>query len=255
MKTLHEYYDTILGYQRLFSNPIEIFRYRSLKKIPKKSSPVSLRIRQLGGHSIFCRPGTTDNYVLWDTFVKQYHLPPIKLRSDCIIVDLGSNVGYTVVHFAYLYPKAKILAVEMDKDNLQFAVRNIHSFKSRCELIHAAIWSSNGQITYGGDEEWGFRILDKNSDCHSTDRKAPARSLDSIFSEYNLNRVDYLKMDIEGAEDRVFQGSLDWMDRVKSMKIEIHPPASIEACRNILDYHGFKCKNDDHHPSCLVAIR
>ena len=46
-------------------------------------------------------PSTQDAAVLWSTFHGRYHLPPTDLPQDCVILDLGGNVGYTVLHFAH----------------------------------------------------------------------------------------------------------------------------------------------------------
>ena len=77
------------------------------------SEPVPLRVREAGNHPLLCRPGTSDPDVLWDTFGEKYHLPPVALPADCYIVDLGANVGYTMAHFAFLYPRATVLGVEL----------------------------------------------------------------------------------------------------------------------------------------------
>ena len=205
------------------------------------------------------RPGTTDLKVLLQTFHLKYHLPPIDLKPDCVIVDLGANVGYTMAHFAFLYPKSRIIAVELDKDNIEIASRNISFCQERCRLIHAAIWSTDGQVQYEGDGEWGFHVLEGHPDIKSNAKQAPARTIDSIFEEYNLDTVHYLKIDIEGAEANVFQGPMSWINHVQSMKIEVHPhfnpAATIENCMNALISYGFKCTKDNYHPQCVIAIR
>jgi len=223
------------------------------------SKPQCLRVREAGGNPLLFRPGTTDLKVLWDAFYHKYHLPPINLRPDCTIVDLGAYVGYTVAHFAYLYPKSFIIAVELDEDNIKIASQNIKFFQPRCKLIHAAVWSANGHVAYGGEEQWGLHVLEHNSDISINLKKVQARTLDSIFAEYHLETVDYLKMDIEGAEANVLQGPMNWIKHVRSMKIEVHPQfnpeATVENCIEILMSIGFKCKKDNHHPQCVIAVK
>ena len=223
------------------------------------SRPLSLRVREAGGNLLWFRPGTTDLKVLWDTFHHKYHLPPVRLKPDCVIVDLGANVGYTVAHFGFLYPKAHIIAVELDRDNIEIAKRNIDFLKPRCKLIHAAVWPTNGHIVYGGNEEWGFHVLEQPADVRSDVKKAPARTLDTIFEKCHIKTVDYLKMDIEGAEANVLQGSMEWIRHVQSMKIELHPQfnpeANLENCFDALLSFGFKCWKDNDHPQCVVAVR
>ena len=257
----------LLNHIRVFSTLSDVLLYRKVRYTQKRSSPLSLRVKQAGVNPLLLRPGTTDAQVLWDTFYGKYHLPPLKLRPDCVIVDLGANVGYTVAHFAFLYPKSRIIAVELDKDNYNLASRNIRHFRTRCELIHAAVWSTEKKVMYRGDEgdgEWGFHVLEQNPDKRfnlkpQNFKTVSAKTIDSIFEKYHLETVDYLKMDIEGAEMVVLQGVMKWAKCIRSMKVEIHPqfnPAfTIDICREILESNGFKCKVHEIHYRCLIAIR
>lgn len=244
---------------RVFSTISDALLFQEIRNCQELSEPKAVRVRQAGGNPLLVRPGTTDHQVLWDTFYHKYHLPPVKLRPDCTIVDLGANVGYTVAHFAFLYPQARIIAVEMDSDNIKLAIRNTRFFQPRCVLIHAAVWPTNGQVAYEACGEWGFHVVGEEADRSSNTKMAPARTLDGILEEYKLETVDYLKMDIEGAEANVLQCSMKWINRVKSMKVEVHPifnpAATIENCSNLLVSSGFNCKKDDLHPRCIVAIR
>jgi hypothetical protein len=48
---------------------------------------------------------------------------------------------------------------------------------------------------------------------------------------------------------------VDWTDRVDAMKIEIHPPATIESCATVLESRGFRCWRDERHWACLCAVK
>jgi acetolactate synthase regulatory subunit len=39
------------------------------------------------------------------------------------------------------------------------------------------------------------------------------------------------------------------------MKVEIHPPATVERVLDVLGARGFRCSRDPHHPACVVAVR
>jgi FkbM family methyltransferase len=258
------YYQTQLGkgvlqrcglFPRVFATYRDAAAYvRVLLTLKPNAAPVSLRLKELDGRAVFCRPGTSDPWVLWDTFYYKYQLPPVEIPANGSIVDLGANVGYTAAHLASCYKTARILAVEMDEANAQIAAQNLASFGPRCELIRAAIWSEDGWVSYGGNEEQGFRISVGTPPVGSA-RLSPAKSLDRLFDEFRLTSVDYVKMDIEGAEAAVLGSSLAWTRRVRAMKIELHKPATIAECSRILTREGFDCRKDRCHPHCLVAIR
>lgn len=249
--------EAVSNYLQVFSNPVDVWKFRKLwrNKINNSKLPITLHVKEAQGYALLCRPNTSDHGVLWDTFYHKYHLPPYKLDANANIVDLGANVGYTMIHFASLYPHARIYGVEMDFDNVSLAQKNISSLDSKCRIMHAAVWSENTEISYEGNAANNFSIYNKIDSSKKSTRIVQAKTLDRILDEFGLTSVDYLKMDIEGAEKTVLEDPLKWIKRIKSMKIEIHKPANIDECMEILRKNNFRCYKDEHHPSCIVAIR
>jgi FkbM family methyltransferase len=161
-----------------------------------------------------------------------------------------------MAHLAHLYPSSHIYGVEMNLENFLLAKKNLSPLEKQCKIIHAAIWFENGQVSYGGNAEWGYSIVRDSAENKSTQTKVDAKTIDSIFEENNLKKVDYLKMDIEGAEKFVLQNPQKWIYCVKSMKVEVHPPVTLEECEKILTDHGFRCHQDKTSTlPTIVAIR
>ena len=75
------------------------------------------------------------------------------------------------------------------------------------------------------------------------------------MDEYQIDRVDYLKMDIEGAEADILPLAANWASRVDCLKVELHAPATYESCAAWLSSAGYHCQPDDKHQHCLVATR
>jgi FkbM family methyltransferase len=248
---------SLFAYPRVFDSFADIKRFRQLLKRGhmERAPEVPFTIKTANSKTLFCRPGTTDAVVLWDTFRGRFHLPPDEIKHPKVILDLGANVGFTAVDFAVRYPAAKIIAVEMDSDNARLACRNSSPWRDRCIVVNAAVWVAEGEIRYGGEEEWGFHILASEPRKLGSERTAPARSISSLLREFNIRQVDYLKMDIEGAEGEVLRNSEPWIDKVVSMKVEIHAPSSYEFCEQILSRAGFHCFRDKRHDNCIVAVR
>lgn len=225
------------------------------------SPPVTLHPRALAGAGVLCRPGTTDAQVFDDTFVGLYHLPPADhpLSADAVIVDLGANVGYTAAHFAAMLPESRIIAVEMDAENFGALRANVQTFGDRCRVVHAAVWDADGEISYSGTEEWGFRVatLEGQTPTPEGDRitRAEAISMPTLMRRCGIERIDYLKVDIEGAEAAVIDERADWLAHVGLIKIEYHPPATAGSMQRILERAGFTVRADDRHTRCLVGFR
>lgn len=222
---------------------------------------VRLHPRALGGASVRCRPGTTDAQVFDDTFVGLYHLPPINLREDATVLDLGGNVGYTAAHFAALCPRGTVVCVEMDAANAQAARDSLASFGPRCRVIEAAVWDRDGEIVYGGTEEWGFRVASLTGDTPTPlgDRRVRARalSMESVLREAGLQGrvLDYVKIDVEGAEAAIVTDGASWLSAARCIKVEYHPPATRESMATVLSRAGFEVRDDDRHQRCVIALR
>lgn len=244
------------AYGDALESPLDVARYARLRLEKAWSSPaasrrppVTLRVRALSGLPVLCR-ASQDVWTFKYTFVSQFHLPPVALREGALILDLGSNVGFTVAHLAHVHPTARVIGVEMDAANFALAELNTAAFGERVRLVHAAVWTHDGEIAYGGDGDDAFAVSGDTGP-----RRAPAMRVDTILAAHGVTQVDYVKMDIEGAEAAILAEPADWLDRVCAMKIEIHPPATIESIRSVLEARGFTCSIDAQHPRCLIALR
>lgn len=209
----------------------------------------TIRIPSLGGAEITVRPGTSDVFVLRDTFVGLYHLPPPEMEPR-VILDLGSHIGTTIAHFAYLYKKVRVFGVELDAENVELCARNITVWGDRCHVLHAAIAATDGISRYNRrvGNEWGFRIGSGSSPVRTV-------SIEKVLDHFGLREIDYVKMDIEGAEREVLRSGDRWSERVRSLKVEVHRPYTVEAAFEDLVNLGFSCQRDDRHWACVVARR
>ncbi|MFZ1987929.1 MAG: FkbM family methyltransferase [Minisyncoccia bacterium] len=233
---------------------IDILTYEYSQRIKAKKFFV-IHIKQLGGKGVWCRSGTTDPDVLRTTFFNQYELPPLPLPEYCTILDLGSNVGYTIAHLKHAYPHARIVGVEMDKENFEVCKKNTESYEG-CELLNAAVWTSDGLVEYGGQDEQSYAVSSTG-----TYQKIQSITIPTLIEQYGIEKIDYLKMDIEGAEIPIFKENLDWLRIVMSAKIEVHFAKDAERQEtmpsfiDMLSKHGFSAREDSHHWSTVIAVR
>jgi Methyltransferase FkbM domain len=70
-----------------------------------------------------------------------------------------------------------------------------------------------------------------------------AYSLNTIFEQHFRDcPVDYVKMDIEGAERTVLKHNTDWVTKVKAISVEVHSPYVPSECRDDLKALGFEAR-------------
>lgn len=147
-------------------------------------------------------------------------------REIKTIIDAGANIGLASIYFANKYPSAKIIAIEPEHSNFLLLQRNVNPYPNIIP-IQAALWHENDEINLidPGLGKWGFMTEMKNSskkvqgDLRHT---VSAITVDKIIEDFNLETVDILKIDIEGAEKEVFSNSSVWIENVDSIIIELH---------------------------------
>lgn len=202
------------------------------------------------GYRFLCRPGTTDLHVLFDTFQGLFHLPPVRLPPEALIVDLGSNIGATMLHYGMIYPMARIIGVELDHENALLAAENIAVLGDRAALVHAAVWNEDRIVSYGGEEAWGLMV------DPSGIRRVRGITMPTLYATFGIRGIDFLKVDIEGAERELFSGDLSWLLQVASLYIEVHHGQPLmDSLLELFNTTGFNAWKDARHPWGVVAVR
>ncbi|CAN7280140.1 FkbM family methyltransferase [Phyllobacterium sp. LjRoot231] len=216
---------------------------------------MSFYLRSLGRQPIWVRPGTSDLVVLYETFGAAYDMPPKVLSPENTtrIWDLGANIGLTVARYAVAFPRARISAVELDAANADLARRNVIAFASRCEVITGAVWVEDGAIQYVLVEgmEHGAHVT--GDPVGSQTRSAPAWSLDTLLKDDE--RVDFIKMDIEGAEALVLKQNTEWAGKVGCLKVECHSPYTVAQAAADLEALGYDVERDSKHWASVLALK
>ena len=178
------------------------------------------------------------------------------LPECAVILDLGSNVGFTSFDYATLYPTCRIIAVEMDDENVALSKRNLEMVSENCTVKNAAIWFENREITYAkGEEEWAYKAEPDLAQTKEKLHTVRALTIDKIMEDFGIDWVDFVKMDIEGAEDKVIHQGAAWLKKIGSLNMEIHAPAHYEQFEAILSAEGFSCQKSVLHPNALIATR
>jgi FkbM family methyltransferase len=170
--------------------------------------------------------------------VHGYHVPPFELDAPRVVWDLGSNIGLTVAHYACLYPTARVIGVEPDAENAKLAVGNIQPWRERCTILECAVWDEDAEVAFQRrrGEEFAGRVLDGETPS-SDDGNVRARSLMALLEREPT--VDLLKMDIEGAEQKVLRRNTEWAAKVRHVIVEVHEPYTVDECMDDLERLGF----------------
>jgi FkbM family methyltransferase len=147
-----------------------------------------------------CSVHFTDNVALFgmidEIFIRENYKFNCENDSPTII-DCGANIGLSALYFKWLYPHAVIHAFEPDPEAYKKLVLNmeVNGFED-VQTYNAAVWIEDGELVFQTDGSWGGHI---GGDMNSVGVKVKAHRLDGLLDKH----VDFLKIDIEGAESDV----------------------------------------------------
>ncbi|MEO1653451.1 MAG: FkbM family methyltransferase [Bacteroidota bacterium] len=252
-----------------FKIPLKQLRYLNGGSFVKLNFPplflrqkrlISLQLKGIQ-HPIYVRSHSLiDRSVLHYVFYRSYHLPPpgLGMPEVPIILDLGSNIGMTMLDFQRHYPKAQIFGYEMDQENFSIAQKNCQPY-SALHIHHQAIWTEKKTLYYDAlSDADAYQLSESDADQKNQKIAVETIRIADILAEKNLEVVDYLKMDIEGAEIAIFNSQqLDWLDKVRILNLEIHQEAleNPQFILKVLENKGFTTKMDSKEGNSILAYR
>jgi len=125
--------------------------------------------------------------------------------SGGVFVDVGANVGtYAMVLARHVGPSGKVIAIEPHPvTHARLAFNRAASGFTQASLVAAAAGASDGEllIETDGDNLGASHVVTGRASTQAI--KVPALRLRRILEEAGVVKVDTLKIDVEGFEDRV----------------------------------------------------
>lgn len=135
-----------------------------------------------------------------------------------IIYDCGANIGMSCLYFKLIYPDAKIKAYEPDPQIINFLIENLsRNGIKNIEIIAKAVWLDDKGVEFFSEGADSGSIY---SSENTIKIKVPSvRLKEEIEKE---EKIDMLKLDIEGAETEVLIDCKDSLGKVEHIFVEYH---------------------------------
>ncbi|MEO8405355.1 MAG: FkbM family methyltransferase [Chitinophagaceae bacterium] len=136
-----------------------------------------------------------------------------------VVIDCGSNIGLSLIYFKRQFPNADVTGFEPDDKIFGLLEQNVNSFGFKnVALNKAAIWNEDTQLNFFSDGSLaGSLEIDLANKNVSNSVKAVR--LKSLLQN---KKIDFLKIDIEGAESTVMFDIKEELKNVKFFFLEYH---------------------------------
>ena len=172
----------------------------------------------LKGHTIHYNNGPEILHSLKEIFSEDIYNIPFKTKTPYIL-DCGANIGLSVIYLKRQHPGARIVAFEPDLQNFKTLTKNIESQNWQdIELRNEAIWKENGTLSFKNDGTLGSKLEASNNGNESGYTTVKTARLKDLL----ISKVDFVKLDIEGAEYEVLKDCEDYLSNIEYLFIEFH---------------------------------
>lgn len=159
--------------------------------------------------------------------------------SNPVIIDCGANIGLSTLYFAIAYPNSKVFAFEPDNVIFNLLQKNINDNKlANVTIYNEAVWIKDAELSFSNKGSEASQIDTTGQSV----TKVKAIHLAQFLAQFE--KIDFLKMDIEGAEFDVVKNCASELHKVQHFFLEYHGTSSeTEKLTTLLDIvkeAGFK---------------
>ncbi len=191
--------------------------------------------------------------LLGELYVDRYYNQAYALRAGDIVLDVGAHIGaYTVQAAVAVGPQGRVVAVEPNADNLKCLRENVRlNALQNVTIIPKGVWNTHGTLTLHSDLFSGSHSVFQDVEgavATGTSEDIPVDTVDHLLTNVSLlGKVNFIKMDIEGAEIEALAGMSETLSQTGALHLAIaayHRRAGVPTFPLVmsrLSERGFRC--------------
>ena len=183
-------------------------------------------------------------YIWKEIYFDGVYSDVLNQKKDMVIMDVGANSGLVTKHMRDY--ASKVYAIEPSLEHFLCLEKNKEFNEwDNVEVFNMALADKDGEMV--------LHTLDSNRTCHSLindygqeGHKVKTKGFDTFMDENGIDKVDFVKFDVEGAEDLILrsEGFKKVAERVKAIEVEFHYPSWTELVNYMISL-GFQARRYD----------
>jgi FkbM family methyltransferase len=189
------------------------------------------------------------NEFLYPQYVYRGNQEDYGPRKGDTAIDCGACFGGTSLFFASCVgPKGTVYSFEFMDDNVEVFSRNMvlnPALSNRINLIEAPVWSKSGDAVYVTGRGPAAQVTSQEI---AGAKKVSSVSIDDLVRTHSIKRVDFIKMDIEGAEHAALSGAIETIKRFK-------PRLAICVYHQLIDFFELPLLVKDWNPEYKIYFQ
>jgi FkbM family methyltransferase len=180
---------------------------------------------------------------------EQYAAPNLQLPTDAIVVDAGAHIGLFSLYLSLKYKIMHLICLEPSAKNYVVLETNMR-YLPKAKLLKTALSDTVGLALF--DET----NLGYNHHLGQIGTQVSTTNIAALLQTFPNKRINLLKIDIEGGEERVFEAKdLTWLSSVDALLIELHANYSAERLTAQLQPYGFTINTLQGKDYLIYAFR
>lgn len=139
-----------------------------------------------------------------------------------VIIEAGAFIGLKALRYAErVGPSGRVIAVEIDRFNYETMCRNVAAsgLQDVVTCVHAGIWNAEGRAQAGNRGYQTHSLVDLDGSRSDALGQVETVSVSGLIDRFGLDRVDYLNLQVNGAEIEALDGCLRHVDRITAYNV------------------------------------
>lgn len=166
-------------------------------------------------------------------------------RNLPTIFDVGANKGQTVAELVHYFPRSTIYCIEPSRPSYKALKRRFRSDYIKC--FNLGLGSEVGQLLLNQYSDSELNTFSKNAqrDGFLSQEIVDVTTIDEFSVSWGVNRIDLLKMDVQGWELNVLRGSERMLSnrQISSVLSEVSFDANCSDMQHFDEQHSFLTNN------------
>jgi FkbM family methyltransferase len=180
---------------------------------------------------------------------KQY-LEFANLKDGSVAIDLGAYSGLTAIMFRELCGQdGKVIAIDADTLNIETIKENFANYTAATgkiiNLLEGAVWTHANGISFSREGNMGSSAVDIVGRRVKATEVVKSFTLANVAAKFDLEKVDFIKCDIEGGEGFIFQDHTFFSKYLPRIIVEAHlvdGVSTVKAVQDALRPYGYSFK-------------